>query len=95
VQARAAKLLPGLTLSLENLVCVPLTMVQLLCNSYVSLPRNHRYGPEASRWEEVDERQRLSQLLTRPDYVVPGAPLLWVVACGTDYAKRFELERKR
>jgi len=48
-----------------------------------------RYGPGAPQWVEVKEHWTLKELLSKPDYIVPGAPLLWVVARGSDYHKRF------
>ena len=29
------------------------------------------------------------QVLAKPDHVIPGIPLFWVVAKGTPYRKRF------
>ncbi|KAF5838388.1 hypothetical protein DUNSADRAFT_2924 [Dunaliella salina] len=51
-----------------------------------------RYGPGAPQWVEVNEQWTLQDLLSRPDYIVPGAPLLWVVARGSDYHKRFRAQ---
>ena len=48
-----------------------------------------RYGPEAARWCRVDERQSLKDALLEPGHVVPGLPLFWVVAKGTEYRDRF------
>jgi hypothetical protein len=47
-----------------------------------------RYGPGAPRWREIKEHWTLTELLSQPDYVVPGAPLLMVVSRGSDYHSR-------
>ena len=48
-----------------------------------------RYGEKAARWQCVDEGLSLGQLLAQEDYVVPGVPLLFAVAKGTEYRTRF------
>ncbi|KAI8468871.1 MAG: hypothetical protein J3K34DRAFT_454284 [Monoraphidium minutum] len=48
-----------------------------------------RYGPRAAQWERVDEGSSLREVLTRPGHVVPGVPLFWVLAKGTDFRQRF------
>ena len=52
-----------------------------------------RYGKAAAKWERVDERKSLREALTAPGHVVPGLPLFWVVARGTEYRERFLAER--
>lgn len=48
-----------------------------------------RYGPDAAKWQRVEEGRSLRQVLLEPGHVVPGVPLFWVVAQGTDYRDRF------
>ena len=48
-----------------------------------------RYGSKAADWQRVREQQTLGSLLSRADYVVPGVPLLFVTAKGTDFRERF------
>ncbi|GAX82003.1 hypothetical protein CEUSTIGMA_g9431.t1 [Chlamydomonas eustigma] len=48
-----------------------------------------RYGQKAAMWRQVDQQMSLLQLLTCEDYVVPGIPLLFAIAKGTEYKKRF------
>ncbi|GBF91215.1 hypothetical protein Rsub_04884 [Raphidocelis subcapitata] len=52
-----------------------------------------RYGAAAARWTRVDEALSLREVLTRPDHIVAGAPLFFVVAGGTEYRERFLTER--
>lgn len=54
-----------------------------------------RYGQAASHWVPVDEALSLKQVLQQPDHVVPGVPLFWVLAEGTDYQRRFLAEELR
>jgi hypothetical protein len=37
---------------------------------------------------EADENYTLAELLKRPDYVMPGVPLLFIVAKGGSFHKR-------
>ena len=48
-----------------------------------------RYGPKAASWHRVEEQHNLGWLLSQPDYVIPGIPLLFVTAQGTDFRERF------
>lgn len=48
-----------------------------------------RYGRQAATWHRVEELHSLSWLLGRADYVIPGVPLLFVTAQGTDFRERF------
>lgn len=48
-----------------------------------------RYGPKAAKWQQVKERSLLGELLSKPDYIIPGVPVFFVVAKGTDYRERF------
>ncbi|KAF8072387.1 ttc4 [Scenedesmus sp. PABB004] len=43
-----------------------------------------RYGAGASRWVAVDEGRTLREVLLEPGHAVPGVPLFWVVAEGSD-----------
>lgn len=51
-----------------------------------------RYGDKASCWVLVEQQKSLKEVLLQPDHVVPGLPLFWVVAKGTDYRQRFLAE---
>lgn len=51
-----------------------------------------RYGRQASHWVRVEQSQSLREVLLQPDHIVPGLPLFWVVAAGTDYRTRFLAE---
>jgi len=48
-----------------------------------------RYGTKSARWVRVAEEDALGQVLQRPDYVIPGVPVLFVVASGTQFRDRF------
>lgn len=48
-----------------------------------------RYGPGAAEWVAVREGDSLREVLLAPGHVVPGIPLFWCVARGSDYAARF------
>ncbi len=48
-----------------------------------------RYGKDAAHWVRADESCSLQQTLKAPGHVIPGLPLLWVVARGTIYRDRF------
>ena len=48
-----------------------------------------RYGPKAARWVKVPDAELLGEVLSRPDYVVPGVPVFFVVATGTHFRERF------
>ena len=48
-----------------------------------------RYGRNAAHWQRLDEGCSLAQLMARPDYVLPGLPLLFVLAAGSSYRDRF------
>ena len=48
-----------------------------------------RYGPQAADWQRVRQQQTLGSLLSQGDYVVPGVPLLFVTARGTEFRERF------
>ncbi len=48
-----------------------------------------RYGEKAAKWTALDQTLTLAQLLSKNDYVVPGVPLLFAVAKGTDYRNKF------
>lgn len=48
-----------------------------------------RYGPKASSWQLADETLLLGEILSKPEYVIPGVPVFFVVAKGTDYRERF------
>lgn len=40
----------------------------------------------------MEQQKSLKEVLLQPDHVVPGLPLFWVVAKGTDYRQRFLAE---
>ena len=49
-----------------------------------------RYGPRAASWVRVeDEGQPLGALLARPDMVVPGVPVFFVLSRGTAFRERW------
>ncbi|KAK9806833.1 hypothetical protein WJX72_004164 [[Myrmecia] bisecta] len=49
-----------------------------------------RYGSAAAQWVSVsDQAARLSDVLRKPDYVVPGIPVFFLVAEGTAFRERF------
>ena len=48
-----------------------------------------RYGARAARWVPVGEGAALGEVLRAPDYVIPGAPVFFVVAAGTAFRERF------
>lgn len=48
-----------------------------------------RYGDNAAYWCRVNEQQTLQEILWLPDHIIPGVPLFWVVAEGTQYKDRF------
>lgn len=48
-----------------------------------------RYGPDAAGWVRVREGWALADALGRPDHVVPGIPVFFVLAKGTDFRERF------
>jgi hypothetical protein len=54
-----------------------------------------RYGDTAAAWRLLDTSLTLGQLLSRDDYVVPGMPLLFGVASGTEYRDRFLTHGKK
>lgn len=49
----------------------------------------NKYGERAARMRRVDARSTLAQVLAKPDHIIPGIPLFWVVASGTPYRTRF------
>ena len=48
-----------------------------------------RYGPRASKWCHVNEKSLLGEVLSRPDYVIPGIPVFFVIPKNSDYRERF------
>lgn len=48
-----------------------------------------KYGPRASAMVPVEEQWTFAELLARPDHVMPGIPVLFVAAHGTDFHDRF------
>ena len=48
-----------------------------------------RYGPRAARWVRAAECDTLHAILTAPDCVIPGVPVLFVLAVGTAFRQRF------
>ncbi|KAJ9516376.1 hypothetical protein QJQ45_011032 [Haematococcus lacustris] len=49
----------------------------------------NRYGANASKWVVCRESWTVRELLSRPDHVVPGVPLLFALAKGSAYRQRF------
>lgn len=54
--------------------------------------RMQRYGDKVSTMKPVDGGWTFQQLLSQPDHVMPGVPVLWVVSESTAFQKTF-LER--
>lgn len=52
-----------------------------------------RYGKDSSGWVRLKQSSTLGEALSRPDYVVPGVPVFFVVAKGTEYRERFLAEQ--
>lgn len=48
-----------------------------------------RYGPNAAGWVRVDERWTLAECLGRPDHVVPGIPVFFVLARRSPMRQQF------
>jgi hypothetical protein len=48
-----------------------------------------RFGRHASRWMPIEQAWTLHDLLSRPDYVIPGVPLVAAVARGSQFRDRF------
>lgn len=48
-----------------------------------------KYGPRTSAMVPVAEEWTFAELLARPDHVMPGIPVLFVVAAGTAFHDRF------
>ncbi len=48
-----------------------------------------RFGTEAAEWVRVNEADALGEVLQRPDFVIPGIPVFFVVARDTDFRMRF------
>eukprot|EP00951_Prasinocladus_malaysianus_P045375 scaffold602932_cov24-Prasinocladus_malaysianus.AAC.1 len=48
-----------------------------------------RYGTKAANWIRVNESDALGEVLQRPDYVVPGVPVFFVVAKDTEFRRKF------
>jgi len=48
-----------------------------------------RTGESKSGWVRVDETLALGEILQNPDYVIPGVPVFFVVAKGTEFRQRF------
>ena len=48
-----------------------------------------RYGPRAAQWTPVEEGDSLKDILGRPDYIVPGIPVFFVLVKGSDFQSRF------
>ncbi|KAL0051529.1 hypothetical protein WJX82_009385 [Trebouxia sp. C0006] len=73
----------------------PLPLEQLTEVLYGGWPQDlqdaapQRYGPKASKWCRVSEKLLLGEVLAKPDYVIPGIPVFFVVSKGSDYRKRF------
>ncbi len=48
-----------------------------------------RYGNDRAGWIQIPEDRTLAEILSQPDYVVPGIPLFFVTARGNAYRERF------
>jgi hypothetical protein len=48
-----------------------------------------RYGNKAAKWVKVNESNTLHEVLILPDFLIPGVPVFFVVAKGTEYKDRF------
>jgi hypothetical protein len=46
-------------------------------------------GFPPARWVKLDSSDALGEALLRPGHVVPGQPVLYVVAKGTEFWRRF------
>lgn len=58
-------------------------------------PPDPRFGAKAATWKPVDQSLTLGQLLDKEEYVIPGIPLLFAVAKGTEFRARFLAEKLR
>lgn len=73
----------------------PLPLDQLVEVLYGGWPQDlkdaapQRYGPKASKWCIVKQASLLGEILSKPDYVIPGIPVFFVVSRGSEYRKRF------
>lgn len=54
-----------------------------------------RYGKNAARWVRADEHLSLREVLSRPDHVIPGIPVFFLVARGTVFRERFLTEEMK
>ena len=48
-----------------------------------------RYGPKAAEWIRLDESLTLGGALQRPDHVVPGIPVFFILARDTPFKNDF------
>ena len=67
-------------------------LVQVMFGGWPEHVKNQgpsRYGPRAAHWIAIAETDSLAELLSRPDYVVPGVPVFFVVVKGSDFETRF------
>ena len=48
-----------------------------------------RYGAKAAGWVRVNEKWTLADALGRPDHVVPGIPVFFVLAKGSPFRQQF------
>ena len=71
----------------EGLVCVQVLYGGWPQDLQDAAPQ--RYGPKASKWCRVSEKLWLGEVLAKPDYVIPGIPVFFVVSKGSDYRERF------
>lgn len=72
----------------------PLTREELTEALFGSWPEKEeagpqRYGPRAAGWVRVREAWTLGQALAREDHVIPGIPVFFVLAAGSDFRERF------
>ena len=52
------------------------------------LPPLQRYGHKAAGWVRVRENWTMRDALSRPDHVIPGIPVFFVLAADTDFRER-------
>ncbi len=52
------------------------------------------YGKHAAKWVRVNDEHNLQTILHEPGHVIPGIPVLFVVASGTRYRDAFLSENR-
>jgi hypothetical protein len=54
-----------------------------------------RYGSRAARWVPVHQEASLRDTLRRPDCIIPGVPVFFVVARNTPFRDKFLADEPR